>query len=110
MLCPRERGEATTSVKVVKPPTTMREGRRASSGVLAAPGRIDNGSLARLCLLKSVVLDQPTDLPSVFHFLLLSLRSLLLPLLTFCVCLEKAMRSLSALATGAPGFLRLALV
>ena len=41
MMRPRTRAESA-SVKVVQPPrTTTREGRRASSGVLAATGRID---------------------------------------------------------------------
>ena len=110
---PRARTEATP-IKVVHslpPPTTtttrMREGRRASSGVLA--GRIDPGSLAsRLCLRSTY---RPTR-TSVFHFRLsppprlppprspfFSSSSSSSVLTHFCVCLEKAKRSLSVLAT-----------
>ena len=81
MMRPRARTEATP-VKVVHspPPTRMREGRRASSGVLA--GRIDPGSqvASRLCLRSTCRPTRTTT--SVFHFRLPSaLRSFPPPLL-----------------------------
>ena len=72
MMRPRARTEATPVKVVHSPPQTMttttrmREGRRASSGVLA--GRIDPGSqvASRLCLRSTCRPTRTTT--SVFHF------------------------------------------